>query len=94
MRAGPPTPTPGRQARAPGSPKLCPARHTAPAHPARARAPGGRACVLAMQMGSPAKPMRVYSSICFSACGRYSTLPALYVCFAMTSIFSCVQKRK
>jgi hypothetical protein len=33
-------------------------------------------CVLAMQMGSPAKPILVYSSICFSAWGRYSTLAA------------------
>ena len=33
-------------------------------------------CVLAMQMGRPPKPMRVYSSICDSAFGRYSTLAA------------------
>ena len=45
--------------------------------------------VLAMQMGSPAKPILVYSSICFSACGRYSTLAAPYVSLAMASIFSC-----
>ena len=46
-------------------------------------------CVLAMQMGRPPKPMRVYSSICCSAFGRYSTLPAPYVSFAIRSIFSC-----
>ena len=49
-------------------------------------------CVLAMQMGSPAKPILVYSSICCSAWGRYSTLAAPYVSLAIASIFSCVMR--
>ena len=51
-------------------------------------------CVLAMQMGSPPKPMRVYSSICASARGRYSTLPAPYVSRAIASIFSCAPQQR
>ena len=45
-------------------------------------------CVLAMQMGSLSKPCRVYSSIFFSASGRYSTPAPPYISRTMVSIFS------
>ena len=45
-------------------------------------------CVFAMQIGSLSNPWRVYTSICFSASGEYSTPEPPYISRTMISIFS------